>query len=53
MKLAVYFVVKNFKHVTATCAMATFLTRNPGANQPQCKVAVPSYQPVCTGPLIR
>lgn len=35
MKLAVYFaVVKNFKHVTATCSKATLLTRNPA-----CKAA--------------
>lgn len=42
MKLAVYFaVVKNFKHVTATCSKATLLTRNPA-----CKAAEwPSHSP--------
>lgn len=47
MKLAVYFaVVKNFKHVTATCSKATLLTRNPA-----CKAAkMQSRSPLLLSP---
>lgn len=47
MKLAVYFaVVKNFKHVTATCSKATLLTRNPA-----CKAAeMQSRSPLLLAP---